>query len=130
MTGDLATNGTERSKQVAPSVSADVVGQLTVAFRLESSVLCRSVMTAPWGFGIPGRDAGSFHVVIAGSAWLDVDGVADPIHLRAGDVAVLPSGDGHRVRDSPSSPAPLLATSSPGTTSSTASSVSVATRRR
>jgi AraC-like DNA-binding protein len=48
-------------------------------------------------------------VVIAGSAWLDVDGVDDPIYLQTGDVAVLPGGDGHRVRDSPTSPAPLLA---------------------
>jgi AraC-like DNA-binding protein len=76
--------------------------------RIDSSVLCRSVMSAPWGFGIAGRDAGSFHMVIEGRGWLEVEGAVDPVAMPAGHVAVLPTGAAHWMRDSPDSTAPPL----------------------
>jgi AraC-like DNA-binding protein len=76
--------------------------------RIGSSVLCRSVMAAPWGFGIAGRDGGTFHVVIEGHGWLEVEGAHGPIAMRAGHIAVLPTGRPHWMRDSPGSTAPSL----------------------
>lgn len=84
------------------------IDQLVRDLRIGSSVLCRSVMAAPWGFGIAGRDAGTFHMVIEGRGWLEVEGVDDPIAMRAGHIAVLPTGKPHWMRDSPGSTAPPL----------------------
>ena len=37
-----------------------------------------------------------FHVVTAGQCWLEVEG-ANAVHLRAGDLALVPHGEGHRL---------------------------------
>jgi AraC family transcriptional regulator, alkane utilization regulator len=95
-------------KTIARFADGDLAAQLLRDLRIDSSVLCRSVMAAPWGFGVAGRDVGSFHVVLAGEGWLEVDGIAEPFRIRAGDLAVLPHGDAHRVKDSPATPAPSL----------------------
>lgn len=96
------------AKQIARFEDADVPSQLIWDFRIESSVLCRSVMAAPWGFGVPERAEGSFHLLLAGEGWLEVDGVKDSIPLRRGDLVVLPNGNGHRLKDSRRSAAPPL----------------------
>ena len=84
------------------------VDQLVRDLRIDSSVLCRSVMAAPWGFGIAGRDAGTFHMVIEGGGWLEVEGAGGPIPMRAEQIAVLPTGKPHWMRDSAGSTAPPL----------------------
>src|SRR5262249_56861779 len=38
-----------------------------------------------------------------GSCWLEVDGLDDPLRLEAGDLVLLMTGRGHRVRDEPGS---------------------------
>jgi AraC family transcriptional regulator, alkane utilization regulator len=95
-------------KTVARFADGDVANELLRDFRIDSSVLCRSVMAPPWGFGVAGREAASFHVVLEGEGWLEVEGIADPIHLRAGDLAALPMGAAHWVKDSPATTAPSL----------------------
>lgn len=95
-------------KTVARFVDGDVANQLLRAFRVDSAVLCRSVMGAPWGFGVSKRDVGSFHMVIEGGGWLQVDELGSPIPLRTGDLAILPRGSAHWVKDSPTSAAPAL----------------------
>jgi AraC-like DNA-binding protein len=95
-------------KTVARFADGDVASELLRDFRIDSSVLCRSVMAAPWGFGVAGRDAGSFHMVIEGQGWLEVEGVADPVRVRAGDLVVLPTGSAHWIKDSPATTAPSL----------------------
>lgn len=95
-------------KTVAGYADSDAAHQLVRQVRIESSVLCRSVMAAPWGFGIAGREVGSFHMVIEGQGWLEVEGSSEPIALRAGDVAVLATGPAHWMRDTPGSTAPPL----------------------
>jgi AraC-like DNA-binding protein len=49
-------------------------------------------------------------MVIDGRGTLEVDGARDPVPLRTGDLVVLPKGDAHWVRDSPSTRAPWLTT--------------------
>jgi len=53
-------------KTVARFADGDITNELLHDFRLDSSVLCRSVMAAPWGFGVAGREVGSFHMVLEG----------------------------------------------------------------
>jgi AraC-like DNA-binding protein len=84
------------------------VDRLVRDLRIGSSVLCRSVMAAPWGFGVAGREAGSFHMVMEGRGWLEVEGGNEPVALGTGDVAILPTGKPHWMRDSPGSTAPWL----------------------
>jgi AraC-like DNA-binding protein len=95
-------------KTVAGYDDRGTADELVRDLRIDSSVLCRSVMSAPWGFGIAGREAGSFHMVINGRGWLDVEGRDDAIQMPAGHVAVLPTGNAHWMRDSPNSTAPPL----------------------
>jgi AraC-like DNA-binding protein len=95
-------------KTVALFADGDVASALMRDLRIESSVLCRSVMAAPWGFGVAERDIGSFHMVLQGHGWLEVDGLADPLPVQTGDLLVLPKGNAHSVKDSPGSAAPAL----------------------
>jgi AraC-like DNA-binding protein len=95
-------------KTVASYAVEDAAQQLVRDVRIGSSVLCRSVMAAPWGFGIAGRDAGSFHMLLAGRGWLEVEGWPEPIGLRSGDFVALPTGRPHWMRDSLESTAPPL----------------------
>jgi AraC-like DNA-binding protein/mannose-6-phosphate isomerase-like protein (cupin superfamily) len=86
----------------------DVVNDLLRAVRVRSSVYCRSHMGAPWGFGVEAHGNPSFHVVVQGRCWLTIDGEAEPLALRTGDLVVLPTGPRHWMRDAPGSPTPLL----------------------
>ena len=38
------------------------------------------------------------YAVVSGDCWLTVDGVADPVHLVAGDCFVLPTGRAYKIR--------------------------------
>jgi AraC-like DNA-binding protein len=95
-------------KTVAGYAVEDAAQQLVRDVRIGSSVLCRSLMAAPWGFGIAGRDAGSFHMLLEGRGWLEVEGWPEPIGLHAGDFVALPTGRPHWMRDSLGSTAPPL----------------------
>jgi AraC family transcriptional regulator, alkane utilization regulator len=95
-------------KTVASFADGDVVNELLRDFRIDSSVLCRSVMAAPWGFGVAGRERGSFHMLLVGHGWLEVEGRSEPARVEAGDLVVLPTGAAHWVKDSPGTSAPSL----------------------
>jgi AraC-like DNA-binding protein len=95
-------------KTVAGFGGGDVASELLRDVRIESSVLCRSVMAAPWGFGVAGRDLGSFHMVLAGRGVLEVEGAAETVAVGPGDVVVLPTGAEHWVKDAPTTRAPWL----------------------
>ena len=97
---------------------SDQVSQLLRVMRIRSAVYCRSLLGAPWGFGVQAHGNPAFHVVTAGRCWLEVDGEPGQIPLAAGDLALLPRGNRHWMRDAPSTPATeleeILATSPPG----------------
>jgi AraC family transcriptional activator of mtrCDE len=95
-------------KTVARFAGGDLASEFGYTLRIESSVLCRSVMTPPWGFGVAARDMGSFHLLIDGEGWLEVDGRDGAIRLAAGDLVMLPEGQAHWVKDAPGSAAPAL----------------------
>jgi AraC family transcriptional regulator, alkane utilization regulator len=82
----------------------DALSQLLLRLSVTSSLYCLSQMTAPWGFQVGARPIPAFHLLLSGSAWLEVDRAPGLTPLAAGDLVILPRGDGHRVRDSPDSP--------------------------
>ncbi len=82
---------------------SDGLSQLLLRLTVNSTVYCLSEMTAPWGFQVAARSGPAFHLLTAGSAWLEVEGQQDPVRLAAGDLVILPRGEGHVVRDSPQS---------------------------
>lgn len=87
---------------------SDRISQLLRVVRVRSTVYCRSLLGAPWGFGVDAHGNPAFHVVTSGRCWLDVDGEAQQVLLVAGDLAVLPTGPRHWLRDEPSTPATEL----------------------
>jgi AraC-like DNA-binding protein len=70
---------------------ADVLSDL----RLASSFYARSELSAPWGLAFSVKDGPSFHAVLTGRCWLCIG--EDNISLEAGDLALLPHGDEHRL---------------------------------
>jgi AraC-like DNA-binding protein len=86
----------------------DPISQILRAVRIRTSVYCRSLMGAPWGFGVEARGNPAYHVVTDGRCWLEVEGEPDQIALEAGDLVVLPTGRRHWLRDAPGSPATEL----------------------
>jgi len=83
---------------------ADGLSQLLLRLTVNSTLYCLSEVTAPWGFQVAARSSPAFHLLTAGSAWLEVEGQREPVRLAAGDLVILPRGEGHIVRDSPKSP--------------------------
>lgn len=86
----------------------DAVNDLLASLRIHSTVYCHSDMRAPWGFAVRAKDVCAFHLVADGACWLEVDGTGGPVHLESGDVVLLMTGRGHRVKDDPSSKAEWL----------------------
>ena len=84
--------------------TSDPVSQALSKVRIRSTVYCRSVMGAPWGFGVQAHGTPAFHNVTFGSCWLEVDGQPEQITLAPGDLVVLPTGRRHWLRDAPDSP--------------------------
>lgn len=81
----------------------DGLSQLLLRLTVNSTIYCLSHMSSPWGFKVASRSRPAFHLLTVGSAWLEVEGQPDPIRLNAGDLVILPRGEGHVVRDSPQS---------------------------
>jgi AraC-like DNA-binding protein len=80
------------------SSRTDRISEFLRVLRVRGTIYCRSHMSSPWGFRVKGSGSASFHLLLAGGAWLEVDG-SDPMRLLAGDVVVLPHGDDHQLRD-------------------------------
>jgi AraC family transcriptional regulator, alkane utilization regulator len=88
--------------------SADALSEVLRALRVRSTVWCLSQLGAPWAFGVDQRAVASFHLVLEGGGWLEVDAVDGPLRLERGDLVVLPHGNAHAVRDDPETPVVLL----------------------
>jgi AraC-like DNA-binding protein len=78
----------------------DGLSQLLLRLTVSSTVYC-FFLSSPWGFRVAARSGPAFHLLTAGGAWLEVEGQPRPIRLSAGDLVILPRGEGHMVRDSP-----------------------------
>ncbi|CAG1018495.1 HTH-type transcriptional regulator MtrA [Burkholderiaceae bacterium] len=79
---------------------ADPLGEALHFLRMSGTFYVRSEFSAPWSVAMPRTDWLSFHVVAAGSCWLEIEGEA-PRLLQAGDLALIPHGEGHRLGSAP-----------------------------
>jgi AraC-like DNA-binding protein len=95
-------------RDLGGAIERDVLSDVLASVRFRSTIICRSELRAPWGFAVLGRDFATFHIVLAGGGFLEVDGVEGRIRLSEGDLVILPHGTAHTVRDSPSTPATRL----------------------
>ncbi len=90
---------TRERTDLAPS--ADPLGETLHLLRLTGTLYCRAELTAPWGIDLPPLEGCMmFHVVTAGSCWIEVEG-AEPRLLQPGSLALVPHGTGHLLRSGP-----------------------------
>jgi len=79
--------------------SRDPLGEALHFLRMSGTFYCRSSFTTPWGLELPPMaDCLWFHVITAGQCRLEVEGAAPRI-MRLGDLALVPHGAGHSLRD-------------------------------
>jgi AraC-like DNA-binding protein/mannose-6-phosphate isomerase-like protein (cupin superfamily) len=81
----------------------DAVTEVLRAVKVHSTVYCLSELGSPWGLRVDGDPSAKFHLVLEGSGWLQLN-EAPPIPISSGELVVLPRGDGHTLRDEPTSP--------------------------
>ena len=91
-----------------PWATPDPLGEALHVLRMSGTFYVRSELSAPWGLTLPPEPHSLwFHVVNVGGGWLEVEGT-EPRHLRPGDFALVPHGEGHRIRSDPEAPAPRV----------------------
>lgn len=96
--------------EAPPWGGADPLGEALHFLRVTGTFYCRSELTAPWGLSLPAMPGCLwFHVVTSGHGMLEVGG-DDPLALGPGDLALVPHGEGHRLRSDPAAPAPSIHT--------------------
>ena len=89
-----------------PWPTEDPLGEALHFLRMTGSFYCRSELTAPWGMHLPPMPGCLwFHVVTSGRGWLEVDGAPSRL-LQPGDLALVPHGEGHRLRSEAGVPTP------------------------
>lgn len=90
------------------AIAGDPLGEVLHFLRLSGTFYCRCDLSAPWGVLMPSLPGSlMFHIVISGTCWVDVEG-APARRLTAGDLAVVPHGDGHRIASGESVSGPKL----------------------
>ena len=77
----------------------DPLNDILQGLRLERSFYARSDLRTPWGLGFSVKNGPSFHFVVTGRGFLRTD--TERILLKAGDLALLPHGNAHRLSDPP-----------------------------
>lgn len=82
------------------SAPMDVLTDVLQTVRVSSVCYGRVELGAPWGIRVAKSDAASFHVLLRGNAWLEVEGLSEPVALASGDLFALPHGHAHTLRDS------------------------------
>ena len=93
--------------QLLNTAPDDAVSELLATLRVRSTVYCLSELREPWGFEVNGANVPKFHLVLAGSCWLDLPG-HEPVQLQTGDLVILSRGERHVVSARPGSPVPSL----------------------
>lgn len=83
----------------------DALSAVLAPVRLQRTRWMFTVGRGPWGIALPAtRCCIRFHYLLRGSAWLGVEGASEPkVALSGGDLAVLPLGSAHSLRDQPRS---------------------------
>jgi AraC-like DNA-binding protein len=91
----------------APGID-DPISEVLRRVRVRSTVFCRSILGAPWGFGIEAHGNPVFHIVTKGDCWLQTEGEPRQTHLAEGDLVLVATARRHWIRNDPATPAPEL----------------------
>src|SRR5918999_1364560 len=88
--------------------AADPLGEALPFLGLRGPFYCRSEFTSPFGLELPPFEGYLwFHVITSGSCWLEAP-EAEPRRLAASELALVPHGEGHRLRSEPDAPTPSI----------------------
>ena len=80
----------------------DVILDLLNMMRVRSTAYIGKNLTAPWGVHIDEHPhLARFHIVMAGSTWIEMPGLEKPVKLNVGDIAIIPNGAAHSYVDEP-----------------------------
>jgi len=84
-----------------PWAPTDPLGEALHFLRMNGAFYCRSELTAPWGMTMmPMPGYIWFHVVTSGRLRLEA-GAGEAVLLQAGDLGLVPHGEGHVLRSEP-----------------------------
>ncbi len=75
----------------------DALADVLAGARLGGAVFARTTPRAPWGMAFPAAPMAGFHLVVRGSCFLRVGGLAEPVELQQGDLALVSHGSPHTV---------------------------------
>lgn len=82
----------------------DILTDVLNTLELKGWLSSRRELKPPWRYDFAsGKDA-MFHVLSYGSAYLHVEGEAEPTAVEDGDVVLFPAGHAHSLYDDPASP--------------------------
>jgi AraC-like DNA-binding protein len=91
-----------------PWAPVDPLGEALHFLRMSGAFYSRAEFRAPWGLALPRLDRClMFHVLTQGTCALLVEGCS-PRELRAGDLALVPHGEGHVLASEAGRPAARL----------------------
>lgn len=81
-------------------MDGDLLSELLAPLRLRGVFHSRWRLGAPWGVFGSREDCAILHYVQEGQCTIELPG-AEPLVLRAGELAIFPHGGGHRLADAP-----------------------------
>jgi AraC-like DNA-binding protein len=82
----------------------DLVGEAIRAMRTGEPQAARALLSPPWGLRFPAAGGAGVQVILRGTAWLLPPAGGEPIHMAAGDVALIRRLHPHGIADHPSTP--------------------------
>ena len=82
----------------------DLVGEAISAMRTGDPQAARALLTPPWGLRFNAAGAAGVQVILRGTAWLLPPDGGEPIHMAAGDVALIRRRRPHGLADHPGTP--------------------------
>jgi len=74
---------------------SDLLSEIIAQFQVRASVFASPSVCGAWRINTTGAHAVGFHLVVRGSCWLHLRGLAAPIAMTAGDLLFLPRDRWH-----------------------------------
>jgi AraC-like DNA-binding protein len=79
----------------------DLLSDILDSLSLQGQFYFRTCFNSPWSIGVPNyASAIRFHYAVQGECWVRAGDEA-PIHLRQGDLVLVPAGAAHALSDTP-----------------------------
>ena len=76
----------------------DLLSNVLTKLKLSGTVYFRASLISPWAIRLPNHDrAARFHFALKGACFVRIDGVPELLHLRQGDLLIIPHGNAHRM---------------------------------